>query len=59
VSRDPGRFLTEAGAVVKRMADSEDYRVDVWRREMALAEAFTEYESAHDWAGKLFHEWTS
>lgn len=58
VSRDPGRFLTEAGEIVKRMADSEDFRVDVWRREVALAQEFTEYESAHDWAGKLFHEWT-
>ena len=58
VSRDPGLFLAEAGAIVKRMADSEDFRVDVWRREVALAQEFTENESAHDWAGKLFHEWT-
>ena len=58
VPRDPGRFLVEAGDIVKRMAESESYRVDVWRREMALAQEFTTYESAHDWAGKLFHEWT-
>jgi glycosyltransferase involved in cell wall biosynthesis len=58
VSRDPGRFLAEAGDIIKRMAESETYRTDVWRREMTLAQEFTEYESAHDWAGKLFHEWT-
>lgn len=58
VPRDPGLFLTEAGAIVKRMAESESYRVDVWRREMALAQEFTTHESAHVWAGKLFHEWT-
>ena len=57
VSRDPGRFLAGAGAVIKRMAESEDYRVDVWRREVALAQDFTEYQSAHDWAGKLFDAW--
>ncbi|WP_165787879.1 MULTISPECIES: glycosyltransferase [Cryobacterium] len=57
VARDPGRFLAEASAIVVRMAESEVYRVDVWRREVALAQEFTEYESAHDWAGKLFELW--
>ncbi|TFC56440.1 MULTISPECIES: glycosyltransferase [unclassified Cryobacterium] len=57
VSRDPGLFLTEASEIVTRMAGSEDYRTDVWRREVALAQEFTEYESAHDWAGKLFELW--
>ena len=57
VSRDPGLFLTEASQIVTRMAGSEEYRADVWRREVALAQEFTEYESAHDWAGKLFELW--
>ena len=57
VAREPGLFLTESVDIVTRMAGSEEYRQDVWRREVTLAQEFTEYESAHDWAGKLFELW--
>ena len=42
VAREPGLFLTESVDIVTRMAGSEEYRQDVWRREVTLAQEFTE-----------------
>lgn len=58
VAREPRQFLTEAAAVVTRMSASEEFRTDVWQAEMARAHEFTTHISAHDWAGKLFDQWS-
>lgn len=58
VSREPQLFVDEASKLVKRMAQSEEFRTDVWQGEVALAREFTSLVSAHDWAGKLFDTWS-
>ncbi len=58
VRREPHEFVPAAGAILKRIAESEEFRERLWIEEAGLADEFSRLESADGWLERTMTEWS-